>query len=96
MKILFVTRESELDRRYGLGKSLAPLVGELQRRGHAVGYVTSADFGYTVGHPILLAWLPPELAHEGAQVDVDIFGEHVGATVTHEPLYDPQGERLRV
>ena len=39
---------------------------------------------------MLLGWLPPELAHEGAQVDVDIFGEHVGATVTHEPLYDPQ------
>ena len=68
----------------------------LVRDGHAVGYVTSADFGYTVGHPVLLGWLPPELAHEGAQVDVDIFGEHVGATVTHEPLYDPQGERLRV
>ncbi len=68
----------------------------LVRDGHAVGYVTSADFGYTVGHPVLLGWLPPELAHEGAQVDVDVFGEHIGATVTHEPLYDPQGERLRV
>jgi glycine cleavage system aminomethyltransferase T len=38
----------------------------LVRDGHAVGYVTSADFGYTVGRPVLLGWLPPELAHEGA------------------------------
>ena len=32
------------------------------RDGHAVGYVTSADFGYTVGRHVLLGWLPPELA----------------------------------
>jgi 4-methylaminobutanoate oxidase (formaldehyde-forming) len=58
--------------------------------------VTSADFGYTVGRHVVLAWLPPELAHEGAQVDIAVFGDHVGATVTHEPLYDPKGDRLRV
>ena len=62
----------------------------LIRDGHAVGYVTSADFGYTVGRHVLLGWLPPDLAQEGTQVDVDIFGEHHGATVTHEPLYDPE------
>ncbi len=67
----------------------------LIRDGRAVGYVTSADFGYTVGRHVLLGWLPPELAHEGTEVDIDIFGEHHGATVTHEPLYDPSGERLR-
>jgi glycine cleavage system aminomethyltransferase T/glycine/D-amino acid oxidase-like deaminating enzyme len=68
----------------------------LLRDGHAVGYVTSADFGYTVGRHVVLAWLPPELAHEGAKVDIGVFGEYIGATVTHEPLYDPKGERLRV
>jgi glycine cleavage system aminomethyltransferase T/glycine/D-amino acid oxidase-like deaminating enzyme len=67
----------------------------LERDGRAVGYVTSADFGYTVGRQVLLGWLPPELSAEGTQVDVDILGEHHGATVTHEPLYDPRGERLR-
>jgi glycine cleavage system aminomethyltransferase T len=67
----------------------------LERDGRAVGYVTSADFGYTVGRQILLGWLPPELSAEGTQVDVDILGEHHGATVTHEPLYDPKGDRLR-
>jgi glycine/D-amino acid oxidase-like deaminating enzyme len=25
-----------------------------------------------------------------------IFGEFAGATATHEPLYDPKGDRLRV
>jgi len=44
---------------------------------------------------VLLGWLPPELSAEGTQVDVDILGSHHGATVTHEPLYDPKGERLR-
>ena len=37
----------------------------LERDGHAVGYVTSADFGYTVGRQILLGWLPPELVGRG-------------------------------
>lgn len=45
MKILFVTRESEADRRYGLGKSLLPLVRELERRGHTVSYLTKSDWG---------------------------------------------------
>jgi glycosyltransferase involved in cell wall biosynthesis len=45
MKILFVTRENEADRRYGLGKSLMPLVRELERRGHAVGYLSRSDWG---------------------------------------------------
>jgi len=28
-------------------------------------------------------------------VEVDVFGQWVGATVTSEPLYDPEGERVR-
>lgn len=38
-----VTRESGLDRRYGLGKSLAPLVEELSRCGLRVHYVCQED-----------------------------------------------------
>jgi LmbE family N-acetylglucosaminyl deacetylase/glycosyltransferase involved in cell wall biosynthesis len=44
-KILMVTRESGSDRRYGLGKSLAPIVDELHARGIAVTYLTQADAG---------------------------------------------------
>ena len=63
---------------------------------HAVGYVTSADFGYTVGQSIVYGYLPVGIAETGAKVDVQIFDQRIGATVTDEPLFDPRGERLRV
>lgn len=43
MHILFVTREHEAERRYGLGRSLAPLARELERRGHRVRYLCQGD-----------------------------------------------------
>ena len=45
MKILMVTRETRSDQRYGLGRSLAPIVAEFQRRGIEVGYLCQADLG---------------------------------------------------
>jgi glycine cleavage system aminomethyltransferase T len=31
----------------------------------------------------------------GTAVDVEVFGEWIGAEVADEPLYDPRGERIR-
>ena len=45
MKVLMVTRESHADKRYGLGRSLAPLIEELTQRGIDVGYLCQADAG---------------------------------------------------
>ena len=59
-----------------------------------VGYVTSAAFGYTIGKPIAYAYLPSSLG-EGDPVEVEYFGSRIGATVTPEPLYDPEMTRLR-
>ena len=62
--------------------------------GEPVGYVTSSAFGYTIGKPIAYAYLPSAVT-EGAVVEIEYFGERVKATVTAEPLYDPQMTRLR-
>ncbi len=43
MRILHVTRERDADRRYGLGKSLSPVVDELRAQGHWVQYVCQSD-----------------------------------------------------
>ncbi|MDK2122790.1 glycosyltransferase family 4 protein [Parachitinimonas caeni] len=43
MKILFVTREQKADRRYGLGKSILPVLETLAARGHATGYLCQED-----------------------------------------------------
>ncbi len=62
--------------------------------GRIVGRVTSGGYGYTVERSIAYAYLPAEV-EVGAAVDIDIFGEWVAGEVAAEPLYDPEGERLR-
>ncbi|MGZ8596270.1 MAG: aminomethyltransferase family protein, partial [Actinomycetota bacterium] len=60
----------------------------------AVGYVTSADFGPSVGRSIAYAWVPADLA-EGDRVTIGSFDERLPAAVAAEPLFDPTGARLR-
>lgn len=58
-----------------------------------VGYITTAAFGYTTGKPIAYAWLPSNLG-VGESVEIAYFGRRIAATLSREPLYDPQGVRL--
>ncbi len=61
----------------------------------AVGYVTSAAYGYTIGKGIAYAWLPAELATTGRTLHIGYFDERVEAAVAEEPLFDPSMSRLR-
>ncbi|KAJ5388245.1 NAD dehydrogenase [Penicillium cosmopolitanum] len=63
------------------------------KNGKAVGYVTSSAFGYTVRKPIAYAWLPGNLG-EGAGVEIEYFGRRIAATITAEPLYDPEMKKM--
>ncbi|KHN98354.1 Dimethylglycine Oxidase [Metarhizium album ARSEF 1941] len=63
-------------------------------RGHSEGYVTSAAFGFTIGKPLAYAYLPSTI-REGDAVELEYFGTRIPATVTSEPLYDPEMKRLR-
>ncbi|MDQ0119682.1 glycine cleavage system aminomethyltransferase T/glycine/D-amino acid oxidase-like deaminating enzyme [Pseudarthrobacter defluvii] len=60
----------------------------------AVGYVTSAAYGYTVRKPIAYSHLPAEVSI-GDSVEIEYFGRRIVATVTQDPLYDPTMTRLR-
>jgi glycine cleavage system aminomethyltransferase T/glycine/D-amino acid oxidase-like deaminating enzyme len=62
--------------------------------GKTAGYVTTAAFGYTVRKPVAYAWLPGNV-REGEGVEIEYFGKKIKATVTADPLYDPQDRRLR-
>ncbi len=59
-----------------------------------LGRVTSGGYGYTVAASIAYAYLPASLG-PGTEVAVEIFGEWIGGRVAREPLYDPDGARLR-
>ncbi len=62
----------------------------------ALGFVTSADYGYSVGRGIAYAYLPAEYSEPGTSVDILYFNERYAARVVDEPLYDPEGARMRV
>jgi glycine cleavage system aminomethyltransferase T/glycine/D-amino acid oxidase-like deaminating enzyme len=63
--------------------------------GRVAGRVTSGGYGYTVERSIAYALLPAEQAEPGTAVAVEVFGEWVEGEVVAEPLFDPQGARIR-
>jgi 4-methylaminobutanoate oxidase (formaldehyde-forming) len=66
------------------------------RAGDAVvGRVTSGGYGFTVGASIAYGYLPVASAELGTRLEVEVFGEWIGATVRSEPLFDPEGARIR-
>jgi glycine cleavage system aminomethyltransferase T/glycine/D-amino acid oxidase-like deaminating enzyme len=64
------------------------------RADRALGYVTSAAFGFTIGRPLAYAWLPAD-AVGGTPVEVEYFGERYPAMVRSGPAVDPEMRRLR-
>jgi glycine cleavage system aminomethyltransferase T len=63
--------------------------------GRTIGYVTSANYGYTVRKMIAFAYLPADLATIGTGVEVEYLGRRFAATVANDPQYDPEGRRLK-
>jgi glycine cleavage system aminomethyltransferase T/glycine/D-amino acid oxidase-like deaminating enzyme len=63
--------------------------------GRPVGYVTSAAYGFSIGAPIAYAWLPADATRVGQPVTIRYFGEDVPASVSADPLFDPDMTRLR-
>ncbi|GLW99877.1 FAD-dependent oxidoreductase [Microtetraspora sp. NBRC 16547] len=61
----------------------------------AVGYVTSAAYGYTIGKGIAYAWLPASLANPRQALHIGYFDQRIDAVVAEEPLFDPAMQRLR-
>jgi 4-methylaminobutanoate oxidase (formaldehyde-forming) len=63
--------------------------------GEIVGRVTSGGYGFAVERSIAYAYLPPLRVEAGQRGEVEIFGEWVGCTVSAEPLFDPDGVRIK-
>jgi len=72
------------------------LGSEPVRVGDAItGRVTSGGYGFRVDASIAYAYLPSESAGFDTSVEVEVFGEWIGATVVRESPWDPTGERIR-
>ena len=84
------------------------LVGFVMRRGAVpqdgaavvagrvpIGRVTSSRMSPTLDKGFGLAWVPVELAEEGQVIDITVDGGIATADITLQPIYDPDGKRLR-
>jgi dimethylglycine dehydrogenase len=104
----FIGRQAAFEeRRRGPTKRLVALVVNavdvdanrdepLSAGGECVGYVTSGGFGHTVGQSIALGYVASAHAQPGTHIEVEILGDMRPATVLATPLYDPDGERMRM
>lgn len=60
------------------------------RDGSPIGEVTSGNFSPVLGHGIALAFLPIDL-QVGAEVEIDLRGRHIPATVVKLPFVEKKG-----
>jgi len=74
----------------------APYMATLWSGGEILGETTSGAWGYRVGHSVALGMLRTDLAVEGTEIEVDIYGEKCRAVVQPDgPIWDRANERLR-
>lgn len=59
----------------------------LDHDSRTIGAVTSGSFSPTLDCPIAMAYIHPDLAHAGAELQVDIRGSIVPATIVQLPFY---------
>ncbi len=62
---------------------------------HAIGYVTSANYGYSIGKFMAYGYVPAERAAPGTQVEIEYFGQRFGALISEEPVVDAKMARLK-
>jgi dimethylglycine dehydrogenase len=80
---------------------LADVIGDepIWHDGSVVGWVTSGGYGHHVGQSIALGYVPAELASAdgpgGRGFEIEIIGRRRPARLQPEPLFDPQGARMR-
>jgi sarcosine oxidase subunit alpha len=69
--------------------------GQIVLNGRSGGRVTSARLSPHLGRVIGMAWVRPELAEEGSEIEIRVDGGLEKARVRLRPFFDPDGERLR-
>jgi dimethylglycine dehydrogenase len=63
--------------------------------GEVVGFVTSGGYSHHAEKSIAFGFLPTELVQAGREVEIEILGEMIPATLYEAPLFDPRNEYLR-
>ncbi|VAX41923.1 Aminomethyltransferase (glycine cleavage system T protein) [hydrothermal vent metagenome] len=69
------------------GKRIAREGATLHFKGKQIGQVTSGTFSPTLQKPIAMGYVPSKNADVGTQLEVDIRGKKMGATIVALPFY---------
>ena len=72
-----------------------PVSGEaIIADGKVVGFTTSANFGHTIGRPVVYGYLPVTLL-DRTEFTIEVYGEPIPAIRHDRPVYDPTSARLK-
>lgn len=63
--------------------------------GKVIGWVTSGGYAHHVDKSLAQGYIPRELASNGASFEIEILGERRKAKIQPDPLFDPEGARMR-
>ena len=63
--------------------------------GEVVGFVTSGGYAHYSKKSVAIGFLPLSLIEQGQQVQIEILGDMRPTTLISEPLFDPDGKRMR-
>jgi dimethylglycine dehydrogenase len=103
----FIGREAALaeketggDRRlttFTVGSADVDVIGDepIWHNNKAVGWVTSGGYAHWSKQSVALGYLPCSLAGVEDGFEIEIIGQRYPARVQRQPLFDPQGERMR-
>lgn len=99
---LVAQRESGPERRlctFTLAEMAYPVSGEAillpgPDGDRVVGFTTSANFGHTVGAPIVYGYVPVEHL-DRSDFAIEVYGRRIAATRHPRPLHDPTNARLK-
>jgi sarcosine oxidase subunit alpha len=75
--------------------TVPPEGGQIVVDGRPGGRITSARFSPQLRKVIGMAWVPVDLAEDGADLLIKVDGGYEKASVRLTPFFDPDGERLR-
>ena len=63
--------------------------------GEMVGRATSGNYGPRLDKSFVMAMVPPALAGEGGELEMDVLGTRHKVTVVQDSPYDPDNHKLR-
>jgi dimethylglycine dehydrogenase len=66
--------------------------------GKVIGWVTSGGYGHYVDRSLAQGYVPVALSRETSEhaFEIEILGERRAATIIEQPLFDPEGLRMRL